>query len=342
MKATALFHTGPRQLVCRDISLAAPGDGEVLIEGSCSAISPGTESMIYRGHMPPGMKGDSIIPSLGSTLDYPFRYGYALVGKIIECGTGVDSAWVGRRVFTFHPHQTRVVMPLRDCLVIPDDLSLENALFLPNMEAALNFVMDANPVIGSRVMVFGLGVVGLLTCGLLQRLPLARLIGADPLEYRRMRAIDRGVPETIDPIAEQPWQSLLQELFDHTDTNGVDIAFELSGNMNALNQAIEITGFDGAIVVGSWYGTQRRALDLGGDFHRRRITLVSSQVSTLHPRLTGRWTKSRRINLAWTMLRTLQPAALISHRFSLQECNLAFEVASQCLDGCFQVIFEYR
>ncbi len=342
MKASAIFHTGPEQSECREIRLADLSDGDVLIETICSAISPGTESMIYRGHMPPGMKGDSIIPSLRTSLVYPFRYGYTLVGNIIECGNQVDPVWVGRRVFTFHPHQTRVVIPLADCLAIPGDLAIEDALFLPNMEAALNFVMDANPVIGSRVMVFGLGAVGLLTCGLLQRLPLGRLIGADPLAYRRERAVDRGLPAVLDPLDEKQWQSLLGELFDRTDADGVDIAIELSGNMDAVNQAIEMTGFDGTIVLGSWYGTQRRALDLGGHFHRRRITLVSSQVSTLHPGLTGRWTRQRRVELAWTMIRNLQPASLISHRFSPEDCNRAFEVASQRLEECFQVIFEYH
>ena len=178
MKALAIFHTEPEKSEVQEIELASPKNNEVVIEALCSAISPGTESMIYRGEMPRGIPGDSIIRSLGDNLEYPFTYGYALIGTIIGHGINVDPNWRGRKVFAFHPHQSRAVLPIQDCLPIPDNISPDNALFLPNMESALNFIMDANPVFGSRVMVFGLGVVDLLTCNLLDKLPLASLIAA--------------------------------------------------------------------------------------------------------------------------------------------------------------------
>jgi 2-desacetyl-2-hydroxyethyl bacteriochlorophyllide A dehydrogenase len=341
MKASAIFHTEPEKSELREIRVAPPIDDEVLIRSLCSAISPGTESMIYRGHVPPGMKGDLVISSLDSNLVYPFRYGYALVGEIIDRGPNVDSGWLGRKVFTFHPHQTRIVVPVRDCLLIPDGLAIEDALFLPNMESALNFVMDGNPVFGSQVMVFGLGVVGLLTCYLLNRLPLTRLFAAEPLSYRRNRAIDSGLPAVIDPLDERQWETLLEELFDSENPDGLDVAFELSGNMDALNQAIEATGFGGTIVLGSWYGTQSRPLDFGSHFHRRRINIISSQVSTISPRLSGRWNKQRRFGVAWDMIRSIQPSSLITHRFSPDDCNRAFQVASNRLENALQVIFDY-
>ncbi len=341
MKASAIFHIEPGKAQLREIDLAAPKDDQVLIQSIASAISPGTESMIYRGHMPPGMPGDPANASLGSELEYPFRYGYSLAGKIIGQGAKVDPVWLGRKVFVFHPHQSRLVAPVQDCLAIPDEISVEAALFLPNMESALNFVLDANPAFGSRVMVFGLGVVGLLTCLLLARLPLARLIAAEPRQYRRAIGIESGLSDVINPLDESQWNCVLNELFDNQGADGVDIAIELSGNMEALNRAIEATGFSGTILSGSWYGTQSRALNLGNHFHRRRIHIVSSQVSTLNPRLNGRWTKQRRIEVAWKMIREIQPASLISHRFSALECDRAFQIVSQGLENSFQVIFEY-
>lgn len=341
MNAVAIFHTEPEKSELREIRLQAPNDEQVLIQSIASAISPGTESLIYRGHMPQGIPKDSVIASLDAEFDYPFRYGYALAGTIIEHGAKVDPVWLGRKVFVFHAHQSKLVVPIRDCLAIPDYVSVDNALFLPNMESALNFVMDANPVFGSRVMVFGLGVVGLLTCMLLARLPLARLIAAEPLCQRRKRGMESGLSTIIDPLDESQWKSLLNELFDGQGADGVDIAFELSGNMDALNQAIEATGFSGTIVSGSWYGTQTTALNLGSHFHRRRINILSSQVSTLAPHLSGRWSKQRRIALAWQMIRDLQPASLISHRFSAHDCDRAFQVVSRHLENAFQVIFEY-
>lgn len=342
MKAAAVFHTAPEKSEIREINLASLKDNEVLIKTRYSAISPGTEAMIYRGKMPRGMTGDCTIASLGGVLEYPFSYGYSLVGTIVNCGKSVDPGWLNKRVFAFHPHQSRTIMRLEECLAIPDDVTSQDALFLPNMESALNFVMDGNPIFGSRVIVFGLGVVGLLTCKLLDKIPLTELIAVDPLDYRRQQRPKTNRSDVLDPFNESQWQNLIARLFSHNnDSGGFDVAFELSGNLKALNQAIEVTGFSGTIVLGSWYGNQSQSVNLGSHFHRRRINLVSSQVSTLQPRLTGRWTKSRRIDLAWKMIRDTRPASLITHRFSLSDCDRAFQITSERLENSLQVIFDY-
>jgi len=241
----------------------------------------------------------------------------------------------------FHPHQNRIVVALDECLPVPDKLSSEAALFLPNMESALNFVMDAKPVIGDIAGVFGLGVVGLLCTALLSRLSLQQLVALDPLIDRCDRALALGATETLDPNHNERWTSLKTCLFDKPEPNGLDIAFELSGNMNALNRAIEVTGFAGKIIVASWYGTASKPLDLGGHFHRNRIRLISSQVSTIDPRLSGRWNKTRRINLAWSMIEAIKPETLISHRLAFTECATAFQINDQKIEHALQVIFEY-
>ena len=75
-----------------------------------------------------------------------------------------------------------------------------------------------------------------------------------------------------------------------TDGAGVDLAIEASGNPAALNQALDAVAFGGTIVVCSWYGTKPVPLMLGGAFHRRRLRIVSSQVSTIDAALQPRWT----------------------------------------------------
>jgi len=190
-------------------------------------------------------------------------------------------------------------------------------------------------LIGECVLVFGQGVVGLLTAALLAEFPLARLVAAEPLAWRRELARHWGIAETLDPADAGQWHALL------TSLHGADLVFELSGDMAALNQAIETSGFDGRIVVGSWYGAKSQPLDLGGRFHRDRLRLISSQVSTLNPALTGRWDKPRRINLAWRMLEKLQPQRLISQSFPLAQCQQAFETMCARKDGVMQVIFRY-
>ena len=153
MRAEALFHVAPREVEVRGIDLPAPAAGEVLIRSRCSAISPGTEAMVFAGAFPADAALDSRIAALKGGFSYPFRYGYALVGVVEATGTGVDEALVGTMVFAFHPHQDRAVVPLADCLAIPDGLTPEAAIFLPQVESALNFVMDGAPLVGEAVPV---------------------------------------------------------------------------------------------------------------------------------------------------------------------------------------------
>src|SRR5207253_7004436 len=91
-----------------------------------------------------------------------------------------------------------------------------------------------------------------------------------------------------------------------------DLTYELSGTPAALDQALAVTGFKGRVVIGSWYGDRRVDLDLGGAFHRSRMTLVSSQVSTIDPQWEGRWSRARRRDVAWRAVEEVRPSRLIS------------------------------
>jgi 2-desacetyl-2-hydroxyethyl bacteriochlorophyllide A dehydrogenase len=331
--AHALFHVAPGRVECREVALRAPGPGEVEVRALYSAISTGTETMIYAGRFPRDAALDASIPALQGGFAYPFAYGYTLVGRVHALGEGVDPRWQDALVFVFHPHQDRIVVAVSDCERIPARIEPAAALYLPQVETALTLVLDGAPRIGERVAVFGLGLVGLLVARLLAGFPLARLVGCEPIEWRRRQAQACGI-ETLDSGAKESAQALAQL--------DADLAYELSGDMAALNCAIDATGFDGRIVIGSWYGMQNVALDLGGRFHRNRLKLVSSQVSTLAPALTGRWDKRRRLDLAWNALARLQPQQLGRRVFPLVRCAEAFETACARAEGVMQVAFCYE
>ncbi|MFA7504313.1 MAG: zinc-binding alcohol dehydrogenase [Burkholderiaceae bacterium] len=335
MRANAVFHVAERRVELRELDLPGPGAGELLVRSHCSAISPGTEALVFAGDFPADSALDARIASLRGGFDYPFRYGYALAGEVLAAGPGADDALVGTMVFAFHPHQDLAIVPLADCTPIPDGIAPEAALFLPQVETALNLVLDGAPLVGERVLVFGQGVVGLLTAALLLRFPLERLVAIEPLAWRRELAREWGVAETVDPGEPDSWAELLASL------EGADLAFELSGNMGALDRAIEAAGFTGRIVVGSWYGARSRPLDLGGRFHRNRLRIVSSQVSTIDPVLAGRWDRRRRLDHAWRLLARLRPERLVSRSYPLARCAEAFEAVSSRDEGLMQVTLAY-
>ena len=186
------------------------------------------------------------------------------------------------------------------------------------METAVSLVMDGRPLIGERVAVIGQGVIGLLTAALLRCFPLGRLATFDRFRRRRRFAV-MGADESFDPILGA----------DSNLAGTFDVCFELTGAPAGLDQAIRLAGFDGRVVIGSWYGQKRAELDLGGRFHRSRIRLISSQVSSLAPELSGRW--RRNAALAWPgrCCARCSLLAWITHRIALQDAQAAYQLIDQ-------------
>jgi len=223
---------------------------------------------------------------------------------------------------------------------IPEGVSLEEAIFLPNMETAVNFLMDGGPVIGEKVVVLGQGVVGLLTTALLALYPLSNLVTFDRYQLRRETSLEWGAQSSINPANKMDIQQLLTD-FDNQGAAGADLVYELSGDPKGLDQAIELCGYDGRIIVGSFYGKKKAELDLGGRFHRSRMKIISSQVSTINPIFSGRWDKSRRFKLVWDLIEQVQPARLITHKFPIQGAAEAYRLLAENPEGTIQVVFTY-
>jgi threonine dehydrogenase-like Zn-dependent dehydrogenase len=102
-----------------------------------------------------------------------------------------------------------------------------------------------------------------------------------------------------------------------------------------------LTTFSGRIIIGSWYGQKRTKIDFGGAFHRSRIKLISSQVSTISPELSGRWDKPRRFDVAWKSLERIKPEKWITQKFSLNDADKAYQLLDENPQETIQVIFDY-
>jgi 2-desacetyl-2-hydroxyethyl bacteriochlorophyllide A dehydrogenase len=332
----SLYFIAPRQVAVQDEDVPDPGMGEARVEVLLSAISPGTEGLVYRGTFPHNLVVDEGIAALSGKFGYPLKYGYATVGHVAAVGEGVDPAWEGQLVFAFQPHHSQFVAPVDSLLPVPHGVGPEDAVFLPNMETAVNFVMDGRPLIGEQVVVLGQGVVGLLTTSLLAQFPLAALITLDRYLLRRQASLRLSAHTSLDPLDMQDCQQLAALLPD-----GADLCYELTGSPAALDEAIALTGFDGRIVIGSWYGQKRASLDLGGRFHRSRLRLISSQVTTLASEFSGRWSKERRFSVAWEMLRAVRPAQLVTQRFPIRDAAAAYQLIDQHPEETVQVLLTY-
>lgn len=335
MKCKKVYFTAPRQVEIRQSSLPPLTQGQVLVETICSAISPGTEMLLYRGQFPKDLSDTH--DSLSSKLGYPMPYGYACVGRVTKISKDMRHRWLERLVFAFHPHASRFIASTEDLLPLPEGMPPETACFLPNMETAVNLVQDAAPLLGERALVFGQGIVGLLTTALLAEFPLASLVTCDRYPLRQEASLSLGASAVLDPNASN-FREHVRELL----PAGADLSLEISGAPPALDDAITLTGFGGRVVIGSWYGEKRASLDLGGAFHRSRIKLIASQVSTIAPELRGRWDKARRFGVAWDALKRIQPQKWITHRIPLEQAGEAYHLLDENPQETIQVILQYN
>lgn len=341
MMARSVYITAPYDVEVRAVEVPDPGPEEVRVQAELSAVSPGTELLVYRGETSPDLPVDTSIEALSGTFSFPIRYGYAVVGRVTAVGEAVADEWLDARVFAFHPHASHFVTSLDEIVPIPDRCSAEAAAFLANLEAAVNFLLDGAPRIGERVLVLGQGVVGLLTTALCSQYPLADLVTADLYEQRRSVSEAFGADVSLDPSTVDIAARLRDRSEESAVSDGVDVTYELSGEPDVLDTAIRATGENGRVLIGSWYGTKPAEVTLDGRFHRSRIRLLSTQVSTIDPRLRGRWTDERRLETALSWLPDIDTNRLVTHRIPVERAADAYELLDERPDEAVQVLLTY-
>lgn len=337
MTGHSVYFTGDGSVEVRCESVPDVTPETVVVETIYSGISAGTEGLFYRGDVPKSIEPTGTVEVLEEEFEFPVAFGYAAVGRVVEVGSALEDDWSGERVFAYAPHSSYVRASPDELVRIPESVPTEQAPLFANVETAVSLVLDANPMIGERVAVFGEGTVGLLATGLLAESPLSELVAVEPLATRRQRALDVGATHAISPDADEPGQAVREAI-----GGDVDCCIEVSGNPTALESAIAATGYGGRVIVGSWYGTNPAELSLGGRFHRHRITVESSQVSTIAPRHRGRWSRDRRHAVAWEWLESLPVEDVITHRIPIEEADRAYQVATEHPADAGQVLLTYE
>ena len=280
--AHAFWLSAPGHGELREEPLPGPRPGEVRVSTQYSAVSRGTECLVFRGEIPVSEHARMRAPFQCGEFPGPLKYGYASVGRV-EAG---DPALAGRLVFCLHPHQDHYVVPATAVHPIPDGVPPARAVLAANMETAINGTWDAAPLIGERIAVVGAGVVGLLVAALAARIPGCRVEVIDLDEDRHPIANAFGATFATPSRAR----------------SGNDRVFHCSGDPAGLDTALRIAGREATVIEMSWFGTRQVPLALGEAFHSQRLTLRSSQVGQLPAVQTPRWNAQRRLGLALALL----------------------------------------
>ena len=331
MTRLCLWFDGKQNVSLGEEPQKEPGPGEVLVRSLVSAISAGTEMLFYHGAVEEGSDVDGTINGYTQGVSWPLRYGYSTVGVVERAGAGVPGEARGRLVFGFVPHASSFTAPLTDLLEVPRGIEVEDAALFASAETAVNLVMDTAPLIGERVSVFGQGTIGLFTTALLARFPLASLTAWDLHPARREAAAALGA-SAADPLSTEPG----------ADTE--DAAVELSGTAEGYAMSVRSCGFAGRVILGSWYGAAARGRAMeafGTSFHRKRLRIISSQVSTIAPGLSGRWTRERRRAAAGDAVRLVGPSRWITQRIPFSRAPEAYRLVAEEPGRTIQVVMTH-
>ena len=297
--ATACWLVEPGRAELRDETLPPQQAGDVLVRTLHSAVSRGTETLVFRGEVPRSETQRMRAPFQLGDFPGPLKYGYSSVG-VVEEG---PATLLGRTVFCLHPHQSRFVVPAEAVHPVPDGVPAGRAVLAALMETAVNALWDAAPRVGDRIAVVGAGTLGLLVTWLAARLPGCSVEAIDTQPARRAVAEQLGAGFALPDTAQ----------------GDADLVLHASGQPAGLVTALRLAGFESTVVELSWYGTRDVALPLGEAFHARRLRLQSSQVGHVAAAQRSRWPLRRRLALALSLLREPALDALITGRAPLAE-----------------------
>jgi threonine dehydrogenase-like Zn-dependent dehydrogenase len=280
--ARAFWVTAPGRGEIRSVDLPEPGPGDVVVRTLASGVSRGTETLVFRGEVPPSQYAEMRAPFQCGTFPAPVEYGYLNVGVVEQGPPDLE----GRTVFALVPHRTRYVVPADALVPVPDAVPPGRAVLAGAMETAVNALWDAGPLVGDRITVVGGGMVGCCVAYLAGRLPGAdvELVDVDPAraEVAARLGVRFAAPE--EARADR------------------DLVVHASASQAGLRRALELAGLEATVLELSWYGDHTVGVPLGEAFHSRRLDLRSSQVGLVAPARRARRSTRDRLALALDLL----------------------------------------
>lgn len=328
--------------------------GHVLVQSQSSLISSGTERMVVefgranilsKAQSRPDkvaqvlnkLKTDGVLPTLEavfSKLDEPLPLGYCNAGTVIEVGEGVREFSVGDRVVSNGHHAEVVCVPANLCARIPEGVSFQEGAFTILSSIALQGVRLADPAIGERVAVLGLGLVGLLTVQILKANG-CQVLGAD-FDENKLALAEAFGAKTVDLRAgEDPVQAGLV----FSENQGIDqvLITAATESNDPVHQAAQMSRKRGKIVLVGVTG-----LDLKrADFYQKELTFQVScsygpgrydpsyeEKGQDYPIGFVRWTEQRNFQAVLELMREkkLDVGPLISRVYPLEDAPAAYDV----------------
>ncbi len=281
------FKTGETSL--EEIPVPRPGSGKILIRTTHSLVSLGTErslvefgkaNLIQKARQQPDkvkqvldkIKSDGLLPTVETVfkrLDEPLPLGYCNVGTVVETGEGVTGFAVGDLVASNGKHAEYVCVPKNLVAKVPGNVSSEEAAFTVIGSIGLQGIRLCNPTFGETIVVYGLGLLGLLATQILLANG-CHVIGIDIDETKCDMARAWGVT-TINPASGNDPVKTVLETTGGAGADGVVITAS-SKSQDIISNAAQMSRKRGRIVLVGVIGLNMNR----AEFYEKELTFQVS------------------------------------------------------------------
>jgi polar amino acid transport system substrate-binding protein len=262
------FKTG--ELKLDEVPVSTASDGFLLVNNVYSLISAGTErdtvetakiSLFGKARKRPdlikqvfsNMKKEGVFATLEKVktrLSMPKALGYSCSGYVVESRDFDKRFKIGDRVACagqdYASHAEVVSVPQNLAVKIPDNVSFEEAAFTTIGAIALQGVRQADPKIGEKVCVIGLGLIGQVTFQILKANGCS-VCGIDISDF----TIEKARKLNIDKAVNRTDENLHRILDEFTNGRGFDkvVITASTRDNDPVLLAIEILRRKGAVIV---------------------------------------------------------------------------------------------
>jgi len=231
----------------------------VLVKTLYSGISKGTENLVTRGKVHKSQFKIMRCPFQDGNFSFPIKYGYINIGEIIDGAVSL----IGKKIFTLFPHQTVFEISTKNINLIKNK-NAKKYLLTANMETAVNIFWDSQAKKNDKILIVGLGSVGLLTAYFF------KLKGYKNLYVSDVNLSKKSIAKKLN-----------LNFINYNKINNLDCIINTTSNYDVLNNSFTKLNLDGKIIEASWYGEKVGKLNLGNEFHSKRLRIISSQVSNI-------------------------------------------------------------
>ena len=262
----------------------------VLVKTIYSGISKGTEKLVSSKLVNKDQFELMKAPFQEGSFDLPIKYGYINIGKIVDGPKQI----LNKNIFSLFPHQSLYEIPIKNINILPN-CNIKKFLLTANMETAINIFWDSMPNKKDKIIIIGLGSVGILTA-----------------YYFQLRKFNQVYVYDSNLKKKSIAKYLKFKFIDFNKIKSADIVINTSSDYNILANSMKILSNEGKFIEASWYGNKKGLINLGGHFHSKRLKIISSQVSQIPIHLKDKYDFNKRLKLAINALKNDKLKKLIT------------------------------